>query len=98
VDEQFPSAALRVQNYPNPFNPSTTIQLDIPRTGQVKAAIYNLKGQLVYSLQDGVLSEGQHSFVWQGTDQKGVAQGNGIYLLKVESAEGNRITKLTMMK
>jgi len=98
VDEQFPSAALRVQNYPNPFNPSTTIQLDIPKTGQVKAAIYNLKGQLVYSLQDGVLSEGQHSFVWQGTDHQGVAQGNGIYLLKVESAEGNRITKLTMMK
>ncbi|MDD2682881.1 MAG: C10 family peptidase, partial [Candidatus Cloacimonetes bacterium] len=49
-EEQFPAAVLSVQNYPNPFNPSTTIMLNIPQTGMVKAAIYNLKGQLVYSL------------------------------------------------
>lgn len=98
VDEQFPLASLQVQNYPNPFNPSTTIKLDIPKKGPVNAAIYNLKGQLVYTLQDGILSEGQHSFVWQGTDQAGKPQSNGIYLLKVQSPSGNRISKLTMMK
>ncbi len=98
AEEQFSPAALRVQNYPNPFNPSTTIMLNIPQTGMVKAAIYNLKGQLVYSLNNGILSEGEHSFVWLGTDQQGSAQSNGIYLLKVESPSGNSIRKLTMMK
>jgi len=72
--------------------------LNIPQTGMVKAAIYNLKGQLVYSLHNGNMSEGEHSFVWHGTDQKGCAQSNGIYLLKVESPRGNSIRKLTMMK
>jgi len=98
AEEQFPAAVLSVQNYPNPFNPSTTIMLNIPQTGMVKAAIYNLKGQLVYSLHNGNMSEGSHSFVWHGTDQMGSAQSNGIYLLKVESPSGNSIRKLTMMK
>ena len=97
-EEQFPAAVLSVQNYPNPFNPSTTIMLNIPQTGMVKAAIYNLKGQLVYSLNNGILNEGDHSFVWHGVDQQGAPQGNGIYLLKVKSESGSSIRKLTLMK
>jgi hypothetical protein len=37
-------------NYPNPFNPETIIEYKVPKTGQVKLAIFNVLGQKVKTL------------------------------------------------
>ena len=48
----------RDQNFPNPFNPSTRIQFALPGKGHVSLKIYNVAGQLVRTLQDGVMDAG----------------------------------------
>src|SRR5690606_14666718 len=47
-------------NYPNPFNPTTTISFDLPRSGEVRLAIYDLLGRRVMLLRDGPMAAGRY--------------------------------------
>ena len=71
------------QNYPNPFNPETTIEYSLPKTGQVNLAIYNIKGELVKELVNGVQPSGKNSVVWKGTDRNEHAVSSGIYFCRI---------------
>lgn len=87
-----------LQAYPNPFNPSTTIAFSMASPGSAQVKIYNLKGQLLRTLWDGDLSSGEHSFVWDATDDGGRALASGLYLCRLDCG-GRMITrKLVLMK
>ncbi|HOX25587.1 MAG TPA: T9SS type A sorting domain-containing protein [Candidatus Krumholzibacteria bacterium] len=79
--------------YPNPFNPTTTIPVTLGRGMQVKLAVYDLRGHLVRTLQDGVLAAGEHAFTFDG---KGLA--SGAYLCRLESPVGVATERLTLVK
>ena len=88
------------QNYPNPFNPSTTISFSTTeRMENTELMIYNIKGQKVKQLVSDQLSAGQHSVVWNGTDDSGKPVSSGVYFYKLKS--GNIYTqarKMILMK
>jgi endoglucanase len=66
------------QNYPNPFNPSTIISYSLPEEAKVKIEIYNLLGQKVAALVDGVEFAGNHSVTWNAHNFSG-----GIYFYRI---------------
>ncbi len=66
------------QNYPNPFNPTTTIQFDLPVSGNYSLKIYNLLGQEVTTLLNGNMSTGRHSVNF---DASSLTSGMYIYRL-----------------
>ena len=70
------------QNYPNPFNPSTTIEFDLPRTGQVSLKVFNILGEEVATLVSERLSAGSYSYEWSRTG--GIASGVYFYRLEVD--------------
>jgi hypothetical protein len=72
-----------LQNYPNPFNPTTTIQYEIPRSGNVEVRIFNVDGQLVRTITSGVESAGPHSEVWDGRNSSGQIAASGVYIYQV---------------
>jgi hypothetical protein len=67
------------QNYPNPFNPQTTIDFTLAQTGFVSLKIYNLMGQEVMTLIDGVETAGAHSVFF---DASGLSSGTYFYAMK----------------
>ena len=70
-------------NYPNPFNPSTLIPYELASSGYVRLAVFNLLGQRVATLVDGVQSAGAHRARWDGTDAIGQAAAAGVYVYRL---------------
>jgi len=87
-----------LSNYPNPFNPSTTIAFEMAREGQVCIEVYNIKGQKVRSLVNGLRSAGSHTVVWNGRDDCGVAMSSGVYFYKLTAGGVVSVKKMVMVK
>jgi len=73
-----------IGNYPNPFNPETTIFFYANEPGKVEITIFNEKGQKVKTLAKGFYGVGQHSELWNGTDDNGKAVSGGLYFYQVK--------------
>ena len=87
-----------VNNYPNPFNPETTINYSIPQRAWVSLTIYDLKGELVSTILDGVVSPGNYSAVWNGNDFTNRQMPTGIYFSILRSNEILVSHKLLLLK
>jgi hypothetical protein len=72
-----------LQNYPNPFNPTTTIEYQLPKTGNVEIRIFNLNGQLVKTLESTHQVPGIHMVVWDGRNNAGQTVASGLYIYQV---------------
>jgi flagellar hook assembly protein FlgD len=51
--------------------------------------VYSITGQLVATLEEGLLEAGWHATVWDGRDDSGRSVGTGIYLYRL-TVDGNR--------
>jgi hypothetical protein len=75
------------QNYPNPFNPVTTISYTLPRLSDVKISVYDLLGNEVAILVDGMKPAGTYKAQFDGSNLS-----SGMYFYELQS-EGNVISK-----
>ena len=80
-------------NYPNPFNPATRISFDVPRTGDVTLEVFNMIGQRVALLQQGVLAPGSYTRTFNGS---GLA--SGTYLCRMSAPGYTQTRKLVLVK
>jgi hypothetical protein len=83
------------QNYPNPFNPSTTIQYSLPEPVDVKLTIFNIMGQRVATLVDGVQQAGYYNMLWNATNKYGVRVSTGVYFYILQA--GDKFVKTKKM-
>jgi len=86
------------QNQPNPFMPNTNIEFNVNVKDNVILEIFNLKGQKIRTLHNGVLAKGKHSLVWNGKDDNSKDVSSGIYLYKLTSKGFSQTKKMIMMK
>jgi len=75
------------QNYPNPFNPTTTIHYSLGKPSHVKLSIYNLLGQEIELLTNSFQTAGEHSMVWNATDERNNPVSSGIYFYSLQTDE-----------
>ncbi len=81
------------QNFPNPFNPTTTITYSVPQSGKVKLAVYNLIGQEVAVLVNGVVSEGSHQVEFNAKSLP-----SGAYFYKLQGENSVSVKKMLLLK
>ncbi|HSG28806.1 MAG TPA: FlgD immunoglobulin-like domain containing protein, partial [Candidatus Krumholzibacterium sp.] len=93
-----PEAYALYQNVPNPFNPVTTIRFDLPKAGQVRLDIYNVKGELVSTVVDGHMSEGHREVRWTGTNGQGMGVASGIYFYRLVAGDFVRTRKMVLLR
>jgi hypothetical protein len=79
------------QNYPNPFNPTTTIEYALRLDGPVQLAVFNLRGQQVMTLVDGLKPAGRHTVQFDGA-----RLASGLYFYRLE-AKGTVLTRKMML-
>jgi len=86
-NETIPDEFALNQNYPNPFNPSTQISFDVPQGGEhIMLNIYNILGQNVSILVNGVMNPGTYTMEWNATDEVGNPVASGIYFYELRSS------------
>jgi hypothetical protein len=86
------------QNYPNPFNPVTTIRYDVPEQSHVTMDVYNLLGQRVATLVNGIQEPGYHAVLWNGTNMHGAAMSSGMYFYHIQAGDFRAVKKLILVK
>ncbi len=83
---------------PNPLNRSTRVDFAITRAGAAKLEIYDVTGQRVRTLNNGVLAAGKHSVVWDGRGDSGRLVAPGTYYAKLFWAGKSASEKIVLVK
>ncbi len=80
-------------NYPNPFNPTTTIQFDVATRARVELKVFNVLGQEVATLLDGVHSAGAYSIPFDASDLP-----SGVYIYTLSAKGFTESHKMVLLK
>jgi len=79
--------------YPNPFNPTTNINLVLENDAQVSVQIYNIAGQLVDVIADGLYNLGSHHWTWNAENL-----ASGVYFVKTQVGSEVHTDKIMLLK
>jgi hypothetical protein len=81
--------------YPNPFNPSTRISYSIPRRMRCNLGLYNLLGQRLFTLFEGIEEKGTHS---REFDANVLNLASGTYVVRLEAGGTVRASKIVLVR
>ncbi|HLF14933.1 MAG TPA: T9SS type A sorting domain-containing protein [Bacteroidota bacterium] len=96
VDEDDPAIPLLYalgQNYPNPFNPVTRIGYALPAAGYVRLSVFNLLGQEVAVLVDGLREAGYRTVSFDAAGLPG-----GVYVYRITAGSFSEAKKMLVLK
>ena len=86
------------RNYPNPFNPTTTIEYEIPKAGDVEVAIFDIQGRKVRELEKTVRDAGSNRVIWDSRNDAGRSVASGTYFYRVQYNGSQLVNKLLLLK
>jgi pectinesterase len=81
-------------NFPNPFNPTTQIQFSVPKDGRATLKVYNLIGQEVTTLFDGIAKSGQNIT----KEFSGSRLASGVYFARLQFNGSSLVQRMLLLK
>jgi hypothetical protein len=88
---------LWITSIPNPSSGYCTIKYRVPVQSRVKISVYDLFGQQLNVLQEGVLDEGIYSLEYNGTTTGNKQLDNGMYIVSIKAGKDKSQTKLLII-
>ena len=86
------------QNHPNPFNPSTHIVFGIPNNSHVTLDVFNILGQRVTTLVNGMREAGTYEVKWDSRNDSGNLVSGGIYFYRLRAGDVHVTKKMLLLK
>jgi hypothetical protein len=84
---------------PNPFTDRTALRFRVPEPGRpVSLSIYGVGGRRLARLLNGVPMVGEQVVWWDGRDHRGQRVASGIYWVRLETEDGTRSRKVTLLR
>jgi len=83
---------------PNPMRGLGTIAYQLPKPGRATLVVYNSLGQRVRTLLDGIEPAGRFTKVWDGGDESGSEVPAGVYFLRLQAGQAERIGKFVVVR
>jgi hypothetical protein len=95
---ELPTEYVLQQNFPNPFNPSTTLRYGLPEDATVSLVIYDIRGNVVNTINSGTQVAGWYEHVWNGFDKSGQPVSTGLYLTRLQAGSYSKVIKMLFLK
>jgi len=83
---------------PNPFRSGDTVRFSLDADSEVNLAIYDVRGALVTTLEEGLLPEGNHERSWDGMGGDGTSVGAGTYFVRLRHERGLAMRKIVIVR
>ncbi|MEK7314842.1 MAG: LamG-like jellyroll fold domain-containing protein [Candidatus Eisenbacteria bacterium] len=93
-----PRVSAIVSATPNPFSRSKRIRLRLESTGATTVRVFDVAGRLVRAFDLGRLPHGERELVWTGTDNSGKPVAAGVYIVRMEGADGPRSRRIVLVR
>lgn len=93
-----PAAFHLAQNFPNPFNQSTVIRVALETRAEMELAVYNISGQKVATLAQGLYPSGAYTFTWDGRNTHGAELASGVYCYRLRANGREQTRKLILLR
>ena len=88
-----PQAGLHLSLGPNPANPVTWVTFNLPAPQKATLAVYNLLGQKVATLAQGLQPPGTNTYLWNAA---GFA--SGVYMVRLEVDKDQQVGKVVVLR
>jgi hypothetical protein len=89
---------IRLSYFPNPFSHLATISYHVPASGMVSVKVYNLAGQLVRVLEQGLKSPGAYRTGWDGCAGDGSKLSGGLYFVRIHAGQESLVKKILLVR
>lgn len=93
VNVEAPAKLVLYQNSPNPFNPTTEIKFALPKNSNVELSIYNMLGEKVKTLANGMMNAGEHKVSFNASNLS-----SGVYFYKLTTDNYSSVRKMILTK
>jgi serine protease len=82
----------------NPARGSAHLSFVTSRPGSVRVSVFDVRGALVRTVQDGVLDSGSHAALWDGRTAAGAPAPSGVYWMRVDAPDGFAVRKVAFLR
>jgi len=87
-----------LSQFPNPFNNSITIKLKVITPQNIDLEVYDILGRKITTIFSGLLSDGNHEYLWNGNNTNNEKVSSGVYYITAVSDNRQEWKKITLIK